>query len=117
MQVKRNKVGVTALVLVAAIAWFTALAHMSCIVLGESCYRAQLAPEEVVQSAIDGTWFASIATSIVSFLFVLCGLYALSAARLISVMPLLRWGIYTISGVCLIRGFATLPLSIMFPEK
>ncbi|MCG9760221.1 MULTISPECIES: hypothetical protein [unclassified Pseudoalteromonas] len=39
----------------AGIAIFTAVAHLSCIYLGASCYRAQLAPTDIIDSAIAGT--------------------------------------------------------------
>lgn len=112
----RYKKGAVALMLAAAIAMFTAVSHLSCIVLGPSCYKAQMAPPEIVQSAIDGTWLAPVGTSMVAALFVLCGLYALSAAGRIRRLPLLKLGVYSIAGLCVVRGIATLPLSLMFPE-
>lgn len=117
MQLSKNNIGITALVMVATIAVFTALAHMACIPLGEGCYRAQLAPEAIVQSSIDGTWIAPIGTLFISSLFVLVALFALSAARIIRPLPLLSFSIYTISTLCIIRGTATLPLSLMFPDQ
>lgn len=116
-QNNKNKIGVAALLAVAAIAVFTAMAHMSCLVLGESCYRAQLAPEVIVNSATEGTWIAPAGTLFVSALFLICAIYAASAAKLIKPVPFLRLGIFTISGLCLLRGAATWPLSIMFPDK
>jgi len=108
--------GVIALVLAATIAILTALAHLSCIVLGPACYKAQMAPPEIVQSAVDGTLLAPVGTSVIAMIFVLCGLYALSAAGLIRRLPLLKLGVYSIAGLCVVRGIATLPLSFMFPE-
>ena len=116
MTVKRW-LGIAALVTAACIAGFTALAHLSCIVLGASCYRAQLAPDILVQSAIDGTWLAPIATLVISSLFVLCALFALSAAKLIKPLPFLRAAIITISTLCLLRGAIILPLSLIFPDR
>lgn len=117
MQNKHYQLGVFALLCVAAVALFTAVAHMSCIVFGESCYRAQMAPEALIQAAQKGGWEAPLATFIASSLFVICAIYALSAAKLIRSVPLLRLGILTISGLCLLRGVATLPLSLIFPEQ
>ena len=117
MKVNGKTIGVAALLTVAGIAIFTALAHMSCIVLGESCFRAQLAPEAIVQSAIDGTWVASIGTTVVSALFVVVAAYAMSAAKLVRPLPLLKLGIFTISGLCMLRGAVTLPLAHLYTDK
>jgi len=117
MEINRNTIGIVALLTVAGIAIFTALAHMSCIVLGESCFRAQLAPEAIVQSAIEGTWVAPVGTTFVSILFVVAALYAISAARIIKPLPLLKLGIYAISGLCLLRGVATLPIANQHTDK
>jgi len=117
MEVNRNIIGVSALLTVAGIAIFTALAHMSCIVLGESCFRAQLAPEPIVQSAIEGTWVAPVGTTLVSALFVVVAGYAISAAKLIKPLPLLKLAIFTISGLCALRGVATLPLAHLYTDK
>ena len=114
--VHKNKIGMYFLVIAAGIAILTAFSHMSCIAIGESCYRAQLAPEPIIQSAINGTMVAPVGTIFISILFILCAAYALSAAKLIAQLPLLNMGIYTISALCLFRGVATVPLSLMFPD-
>tara|TARA_B100000768_G_C11069078_1_gene285785 strand:+ start:165 stop:656 length:492 start_codon:yes stop_codon:yes gene_type:complete len=102
--VHKNKIGIYFLVITAGIAILTAFSHMSCIAIGESCYRAQLAPEPIIQSAINGTMLAPVGTIFISILFILCAAYALSAAKLIVQLPLLNMGIYTISALCLFRG-------------
>ena len=117
MQVNKKSIGVVALLTVAGIALFTAVAHMSCIVLGEGCYRAQLAPEAIVNSAIAGTWLAPVGTILVSALFLVCSVYAISAAKIIKPTPMLRLGIFTISGLCVLRGVATLPLAYLYAGK
>ena len=89
---------------------------MSCIFLGESCYRAQLAPEIIIQSAANGSLLAPVATTFVSSLFLLCAVYALSAAKMIMKLPLLKTAIYTISIVCILRGLAIIPLWLAYPE-
>ncbi len=60
---------------------------------------------------------APLGTVFVSALFVLCALFALSGAGVIGRMPLLTAGIYIITTLCLVRGGATLPLSLIFPEQ
>jgi len=117
MQLNRNSLGVVALLAVAGIALFTAIAHLSCIVLGEACYRAQLAPEVIVKSAVSGTWVAPVGTVLISSLFVICAVYAISAAKLIKPTPLLKLSIFTISGLCVLRGVVTIPIVFLFPDK
>jgi len=117
MEVNRNSIGIAFLLTVAGIAVVTAVAHMSCIILGESCFRAQLAPEAIVQSAIEGSWIAPVGTTLVSVLFVVVACYAVSAAKLIKRLPLLKLAVFTISGLCLLRGLATLPIAHLHTDK
>ena len=112
----KNKVGLLFLSIAAVIAILTALAHMSCIFLGESCYRSQLAPDVIIQSAVNGTLLAPVVTTLISSLFLLCAIYALSAANIIMKLPLLKTAIYSISILCILRGLATIPLSLTYPE-
>ena len=97
----KNKVGLLFLGIAAVIAILTALAHMSCIFLGESCYRSQLAPEVIIQSAVNGTLLAPVGTTFISTMFLVCAIYALSAANVIMKLPLLKTAIYSISILCL----------------
>ena len=97
----KNKVGLLFLSIAAVIAILTALAQMSCIFLGESCYRSQLAPEVIIQSAVNGTLLAPVGTTFISLLFLLCAIYALSAANIIIKLPLLKTAIYSISILCI----------------
>ena len=112
----KNKVGLLFLSIAAVIAILTALAHMSCIFLGESCYRSQLAPDVIIQSAVNGTLLAPVVTTLISSLYLLCAIYALSAANIIMKLPLLKTAIYSISILCILRGLATIPLSLTYPE-
>ncbi|MCG8670497.1 MAG: hypothetical protein MI867_13855, partial [Pseudomonadales bacterium] len=50
------------------------------------------------------------------FLFVVVALYALSSAGVIKVLPFQTVSVHIISILCLVRGLATIPSSIMFPE-
>ena len=112
----KNKVGQLFLSIVAGIAILTAIAHISCVFLGENCYRSQLAPEVIIQSAVNGTLLAPVGTTFISLLFLLCAIYALSAANMIIKLPLLKTAIYSISILCILRGLATIPLSLTYPE-
>jgi len=112
----KQRVAVIGLILVALSATLTAVAHMSCIYLGTECYAAQMAPKAIIDSSIEGTLLAPVGTLFVSALFVLSGLYALSAANLIKPMPLLKPAAYTISVLCLLRGALVIPAFFLNPE-
>lgn len=113
----RKCYGFYLLVCVASIAWLTALAHMSCIVLGPGCYAFQMAPPQIVESAKQGTLLAPVGTTFVSGIFVLWGCYALSAASIIRKLPLLNIAVYLIAAICIIRGLLGIQLWIRFPDS
>ena len=108
--------GAFLLISVAALALLTALSHMSCIVLGPECYRAQMAPESLIELSKSAPWRAALETTLVSLLFVATAVYCLSGAGVIRKVPLLKPAIITISVLCTLRGLATLPLSMLFTE-
>ncbi|KZN43362.1 hypothetical protein [Pseudoalteromonas luteoviolacea] len=110
----KQKIAVLGLIFVALMAAVTVVAHMSCIWLGEACYRAQLAPNILVESAKHGTWLAPVATVGVSLLFAICGAYALAGAGLIRRLPLTYLALMVIGILCVIRGLAGLVLSMVF---
>lgn len=112
----KTKIGILCLVIAAAVSVFTALAHLSCIVLGPECYEVQLAPPQIIQSAIDRTWIAPVATLVISAIFLLCGAFALARAGIFRRIPLTKVAIPTIAAVCVIRGFLTLQLKFRHPE-
>ena len=95
MEINVKSKGFVALLLGALIAIVTAVAHMSCIVIGPSCFKAQLAPPHIVRSAMEGTSTAVIETIIVSSLFLACAFFAISGAAVISVAGLPQlWRMY-----------------------
>lgn len=100
------------LLFVACIALATTLAHMSCIYFGPACYAAQMAPMWVIESAIDGTLLAPIATTFVSMLFAIVALYALSAGQFIRKLPFETFACYTIATLCIVRGLLGVQLAI-----
>lgn len=112
-----HRSGAILLLCVALLALITALAHMSCIVLGAECYRAQMAPEYLIELSQTTPWQAAFETTLVSMLFVACAVYCLSGARFIKKLPLLKQAMITISSICMLRGLATVPLSLMFPNN
>ena len=113
---KSHSKATIALLGAAAIAAITAVAHLSCIFFGPTCYEAQMAPPQIIQSSIDGTLLAPIGTIFVSLLFLSCALFAISGAGYIKKLPLLNKALLCISVLCILRGLMTIPLSFLFPE-
>lgn len=109
--------GKVLLICAAACSFLTTIAHMACIWLGPECYAVQLAPPILIESAKQGTLLAPIATVIVSLIFFVIGLYALSAAKLIKQLPLLSKAIFTLSILCLVRGILPIQLWLRKPYK
>ena len=106
-----------ALWLAAFICSATAVAHMACIFLGPACYRAQMAPQALVASSHNGTLLAPLATLLVSAVFIGFALFALSGAGVIKPLLKSRFVLLLIGALCALRGLATLPLSLLFPEQ
>lgn len=115
------KIGIILLVLAALIAISTGLAHLSCIYFGPECYAAQMAPAQIVESAINGTYLAPIGTIFASGIFIVTGLYALAGAgftgKLTDKLPLVHYAIYTIATLGIIRGILPLQLWLRHPDK
>lgn len=111
------KFGIVALILAAVIAILTAIAHLSCIVLGPECYSIQMAPEPIVESAKTGTLLAPLGTVFVAFIFISFGLYALSAAKLFYPLPKVKLVVHVIGFACVIRGVLPIQLWLRKPEK
>ncbi|WP_234401248.1 hypothetical protein [Pseudoalteromonas sp. T1lg23B] len=101
----------------AMVAIITAIAHLSCIYLGEQCFRAQLAPAAIINSAVQGTWLAPVATVFVSLLFLLCAMYAFAGANIIRALPLQRLVLITLATLCTLRGLMAVPLSVMYWQQ
>jgi len=111
------KCGVIFLVLATLISMGTAVAHMSCIFIGPECYAAQMAPPILVESAKNRTYLAPIVNIFVSAIFVVLGLYALSAAGIVRQLPFLKFVIYVVATLCMIRGILPLQLWLRHPDK
>ncbi|WP_462153016.1 hypothetical protein [Pseudoalteromonas xiamenensis] len=112
----KARFGTVLLVIVAIVAFGTALSHLSCLYFGPQCYAAQMAPPVLVESAKAGTLLAPFATLVASAIFVVCGCYALSGAKIVRRLPLLNVGIYVIALVSILRGVLTLQLWARHPE-
>ena len=104
------------LYLFTCIAFATAAAHFSCIFIGEQCYRIQLAPDFIIQSANSGTWLAPLATTSASIFFIILGCYGLSSAGKIKQLPSLDQVVTFISIACVIRGLLPIQLWLRKPD-
>lgn len=104
------------MIFVALVAFGVVIAHMSCIWLGPECFYVQRAPLSIIESSKNGTWLAPVGTTFVSFLFLVCSFYALSGARIIKKLPLLKIGIYTIGTICVARGVLVTPILYSHPH-
>lgn len=93
-----------ALIVFACMALATAAAHMSCLLLGVKCFKAQLAPPAIIESAQAGTWLAPVSTLLVSAIFVIMAAYALARAGVVRKLPCLTPAIYLIYLACIVRG-------------
>lgn len=113
----KSQIGKILLILGALIAIGTAIAHTSCIYFGVECYRVQMAPDFVVESAQKGSYLAPIAALFISSIFVVFGLYAISAAGVIRKLPFLKFAIYSIGIISVIRGLLPLQLWLRHPDK
>lgn len=71
----------------------------------------------MVDSAKVGTYIAPLGATLALIFYSILGCYALSGAQLIRKLPLLKFGIYTIATVCIMRGLLPLQLWLRKPEK
>lgn len=91
------------------IASASAIWHLLCIFGGPSWFAFARAPQQVIESAQQGTMFAPISTVIVASLMVACTIFAFSAAGLIRKVPLLKSALITIATLCILRGLIAIP--------
>lgn len=86
-----------------------ALLHIVIIFLGGPGYRYFGAGEEFAEMAEAGSWMPPMATVAITIAFVLCALYAFSAAGLLRPLRLVRLIMLFIGLVYLARGLAIFP--------
>ena len=97
---------------------FSALAavlHLGCIVFGGDWYRFLGAGEQMAVLAEQGHWYPTTVTLMIVLILVVWALYALSGARVITRLPLLRLGLCVISAIYVLRGLAFFVIVPMFP--
>lgn len=92
-----------------------ALVHLGCIVFGGDWYRFLGAGEQMAVLAEQGHWYPTTITLVIALILTIWSLYALSGARVIAKLPLLRLGLCVISCVYLLRGTIFFLLMPMFP--
>ena len=95
---------------------FAALAHLGCIIFGGDWYRFFGAGEQMAKMSEQGHWYPVVITSVIVIVLSIWSLYALSGARVMFRLPLLRLGLCVISLIYVLRGIAFVGIMPMFPE-
>jgi len=91
------------------IASASAVWHLLCIFGGPSWFAFARAPQQIIDSSVQGTLLAPIGTIIVASLMFACTVFAFSAAGLIRKVPLLKSALITIAVLCTLRGLIAIP--------
>ena len=91
------------------IASASAIWHLLCILGGPSWFAFARAPQQIIDSAVQGTLLAPIGTIIVASLMFACTIFAFSAVGLIRKVPLLKSALITIAILCTLRGLIAIP--------
>jgi hypothetical protein len=91
------------------IASASAIWHLLCILGGPSWFAFARAPQQIIDSAREGTLLAPLGTIAVAGLMFMCTLFAFSAVGLIRKMPLIKPALITIAALCTFRGLIAIP--------
>lgn len=94
------------------IASASAIWHLLCIWGGPSWFAFARAPQQVIDSAQQGTLLAPIGTVFIASLMFACTVFAFSAAGIIRKVPLLKPALITISLLCTLRGLIAIPVLV-----
>lgn len=105
------------LILAAIVTFIAALLHLGCIIFGGDWYRFLGAGEQMAVMSEQGHWYPAAVTSVIFIILMIWVLYALSGAKLIFRLPLLRLGLVTISSLLVLRGLAFFFIMSAFPEN
>jgi len=98
------------------IASAAAVWHLLCILGGPSWFAFARAPQQIIDSAQQGTLLAPISTMIVAGLMFACTVFAFSAVGLIRKVPLIKMALITIAILCTLRGLIVVPTLITAVE-
>lgn len=91
------------------IASASAIWHLLCIVGGPSWFEFARAPQQIINSAQQGTLLAPLGTVVVAGLMFACTVFAFSAVGLIRKIPLIKPALITIAAICTLRGVIAIP--------
>lgn len=94
------------------IASASAIWHLLCIVGGPSWFTFARAPQQIIDSAHQGTLLAPIGTVIVAGLMFACTLFSFSAVGVIRKIPFTKPALITIAILCTLRGLSAIPTFI-----
>jgi len=97
------------LIIAGNIATIAAIWHLLCILGGPTWFAFARAPQQIIDSSIQGTLLAPIGTIIVALLMFACTLFAYSAVGIIRKLVLLKTALSTIAFVCTLRGLIAIP--------
>jgi len=97
------------LIIAGNIATIVAIWHLLCILGGPTWFAFARAPQQIIDSSMQGTLLAPIGTIIVALLMFACTLFAYSAVGIIRKLVLLKTALCTIAFVCTLRGLIAIP--------
>lgn len=101
---------------VAAFIYFSiAILHGYIIFAGAPAYRYFGAGEQMATQAEQGSWIPAATTSFIVLVFIIWGVYALSAARVIKPVFLTRTALTVILGILFLRGGLPFLAAIFMP--
>lgn len=100
----------TWLIAAAALSFVASLLHVAIVFGGAPWYRFFGAGEKMASAAEAGHAYPAIVTLGIAITLALWATFALSGAGLIPPLPLLKWGLITITAIYLVRSIAIIPL-------
>jgi hypothetical protein len=105
------------LVIGAALSFLAALLHFACIPWGANGFRFLGAGEAMARMSAAGHWYPSVMAFGIGAVLSVWGLYALSAAGVLSPLPYWRVVLAGVTAVYLLRALAFPLLKPAFPDN
>lgn len=96
----------------AVLSLMAALLHVACIFGGPAWYRFFGAGEGMARAAERGSWYPALATLGIACVLLAWAAYALSAAGVLSPLPLLKVGVVAMTALYLLRGLLLVPVLV-----
>jgi len=100
------------LISAAIIASAASIWHLLCIFGGPSWFAFARAPQQIIESAQQGTLLAPIGTIVVAGLMFACSIFAFSAVGIIGKVALIKPALSSIGILCTLRGVMFIPTLI-----